>query len=988
MKLFLFTLTIFSTIQLVYPTSKSFAQTYLDTAGLSPFTHYKTFETEHFRMIYQEGYFDFTERAAVHLEHAHEVLSPILKWQPRYKTDILVADNEDAANGFTSPALRIGIALIATPPDAYFSTSYTDDWIKLLVFHEYTHMLNIDPTRGLMEAARIFFGDIIRPNGLWPIWQLEGLAVYFETRTSLLGRGRSPYYDSIIRAYLNEGRLGTHEDRGITLDRMNGIYPYFPSGEIPYLFGYHMWNQFSKDHLLFKDTDEAMGELSYRSSYRIPYFIEGNLENVMNKNWSSYWESFVNESSTRLGKQIEQVKASGESHAELLTNSQYTSMMGAISPDGEWLAYSESSLDDVSILAMINLRTKETRRLEEKTLGVGMSFTPDSKHLIYSSLKRTHTYSLFSELSVYDLVLNQSYLLSAGLRGKDPSLSSEGDMAVFVVSEKATHVLRTAHLIFENGRYALTNVKTVYTPKPFTMLSMPRYINDNEIIFSKQEIGQAQSDLAVLSLHSENVKTILADGAMNRAPMPKDGKIYFISDRSGIDNVYALNANDHEVKSLTNVVTGTSQPFIASDGILYASVMTSDGYEIGRFDRVYERSLIDKISAPSAPESLPEALKEPTLKFDESLAHDYSPWSSLAPRQWAPISALTYNTYAGLSMFGTILGFDPTGKHQYFGYGGYNFKTATVDGQFQYTYYGILPNITFAASSLTANIGDDFYHQEYRNASQVALSLSYPIRWTYSSLVPSLYGFVNWNRVYSLTTGQKLRRADFEYANPLVPGLGVALNFSDAETTRLGFMKEEGNDVRVAAEDRISTVDQFSVIKYVASYAHYFGLGNHSVIEPKFRYLGSTHPTGFDHSYARVQGRYGYDIYDRGQQLNLDRIGVRGYTEATLYSRQAMVASVDFHFALARPFFGDDTLPFFIKQVHGFVFAETAFISSVYFPRASNLYLPSFGGGISVDTTLLIRLPVTFNLEVQNGTRTDFGGDTQLFLSLTGSPLF
>jgi hypothetical protein len=88
----------------------------METAGLSPATQYKTFETQHFEVSYAEGYFDFAEKAVSHLEHAHEVLSPIFQWQPRGKIHVLIADNEDSANGFASPSLRIGIVLIATHP--------------------------------------------------------------------------------------------------------------------------------------------------------------------------------------------------------------------------------------------------------------------------------------------------------------------------------------------------------------------------------------------------------------------------------------------------------------------------------------------------------------------------------------------------------------------------------------------------------------------------------------------------------------------------------------------------------------------------------------------------------------------------------------------------------------------------------------------------------------------------------------------------------
>ena len=988
-RLFTLILLLFASLQL--STKSSQAQTFLGTAGLSPYTHYKTFETEHFTFIYQEGYWDFTARAAEHIEHAHAILSPILKWQPRYKTTILVADNEDDANGFTMPALRVGIVLIATPPDAWFSTSYSDDWIKLLVFHEYTHFLNIDPTRGWMEVARYLFGDIIRPTGLWPTWMLEGLAVYFETRTSKLGRGRSPYYEGILRAYLNENRLGTSGNHGLTLDRVNSgdVFPYFPGGEIPYLFGYHMWDEFSKDHTLNQDTDSAMGEYSFHSSRRFPYLIEGNLQNVMGKHWHNYWESFLADSKDRLGKQIVAVKQNGETQSDLLSDSKYSSFLGAISPDGQWLAYTENSLNDQPRLVMLNLKTKQSRRLAEKVLGVGMSFTPDSKYLFFSSLVRTDTYSLFSDLSIYDIEKDATHQITTALRAKDPSVSPDGTHITFIQSVKATNYLRVATLNNKDGKFTLGELQTPFQPTQFSILSTPRFISNDEVAFSKQEIGQTQADLVVTSISKNTTRTLIADGAMNRHPMFHDGNIYFISDRSGIENVYSIPSSGGSTKSITNVITGVSLPQISPEGTVYGSLLTSDGYEIARFKDTHPMPPTPKITAPySAPAPLGEALKPPTLHFDHENSDDYNPIGSMAPRQWAPVALINYNSYSGTSIEGTILGFDSTGKHQYFGYAGYNFLPNTVDGAFSYTYYGFRPVITLSASSLTTDIATDLDQSQYRNSSQVMLNLSYPIRYTHSSLTPSIYGFVDWNRVYDIHTKQQLTTDDYEYANPLVPGLGVSLQFSDAEAPRLGFMSEDGNDFVVQAEDRVN-VNEYSVIKYLASYSHYFGLGNHFVLVPTAKFLASTHPTGeaasFDDSYARFSGRNSTDVYDRGTGLSLNEIELRGYAYEYYLTRQVGVGSLDFHFPIWKAYRGiDNTAPLFLKQIHGFVYGESGYVPLT----GRNLFLPSFGGGVSADTEILAHVPVTVNVEVQNGTQTQYGGETLFFLSLQAGSLF
>ncbi len=112
------------------------AQNFTELAGLNPSTKYQTVETQNFKITYAEGLEKFTEIAAPLLEDAHATLSPIFKWKPRKKIQVLVIDNEDSANGFALPALRVGVVLNATPPEPWFSTSFSEDWISLLAFHE------------------------------------------------------------------------------------------------------------------------------------------------------------------------------------------------------------------------------------------------------------------------------------------------------------------------------------------------------------------------------------------------------------------------------------------------------------------------------------------------------------------------------------------------------------------------------------------------------------------------------------------------------------------------------------------------------------------------------------------------------------------------------------------------------------------------------------------------------------------------------------
>ncbi len=158
------------------------AKGYGDSLGISPFLEWKTLTTAHFNIHYPVELTEIAKKTATLYEEAHEKLQPVFKWTPRSRTEVTILDNSDLANGLTSPVNRFGMILMVTPPETWFSTYHYDDWLRLLVFHEYTHFLNIDPTKSLWEVSRWIFGDSVRPNGLWPVWMLEGFAVYVETR--------------------------------------------------------------------------------------------------------------------------------------------------------------------------------------------------------------------------------------------------------------------------------------------------------------------------------------------------------------------------------------------------------------------------------------------------------------------------------------------------------------------------------------------------------------------------------------------------------------------------------------------------------------------------------------------------------------------------------------------------------------------------------------------------------------------------------------
>ena len=157
------------------------------TAGAPP-------QTPHFAVHFHEGCDELAARAARLAEEIHAQLAPRVGWTPRARTQLIIADDSDAAGGWASPYPYNQIMITPTPPlgEPGLGTTRHDDWLRLVITHEYTHVLQLDMAVAAAAGLRRVFGRLYFPNALQPQWLIEGLATFEETELTAGGRGRSP----------------------------------------------------------------------------------------------------------------------------------------------------------------------------------------------------------------------------------------------------------------------------------------------------------------------------------------------------------------------------------------------------------------------------------------------------------------------------------------------------------------------------------------------------------------------------------------------------------------------------------------------------------------------------------------------------------------------------------------------------------------------------------------------------------------------------
>jgi hypothetical protein len=107
------------------------------------------------------------------------------------------------------------------------------DWLRGLVFHEFTHITHLDQTRGYLEVGRKIFGSIAKvPAGITPRWFTEGIAVWSESHLIDGGRLHNPLFrKELLIQFL---RIEFCE----TIDCLDqpGVYP---GGQLAYWAGAH-----------------------------------------------------------------------------------------------------------------------------------------------------------------------------------------------------------------------------------------------------------------------------------------------------------------------------------------------------------------------------------------------------------------------------------------------------------------------------------------------------------------------------------------------------------------------------------------------------------------------------------------------------------------------------------------------------------------------------------------------------------------------------
>ncbi|HEX2693271.1 MAG TPA: hypothetical protein VHL12_04355 [Gemmatimonadaceae bacterium] len=614
-------------------------------AQLPPNEDWRTLRTRHFRIHFTPAVEEEARRAAVNAERAYTELASELV-PPRGTIDLVVSDNVDFVNGYATPFPSNRIVVYAHPPTDASGLRNYQDWNALVVTHELTHIFHLDRTRGIWRVGQAVFGrnPLLFPNSYEPSWVVEGLAVYYESRLTGVGRLESGEHSMIARAAALADRLPTLQELSPETSR-------FPGGEVVYVYG----------SLLFDYLSRTRGPQSVRDFVErgaitpFPFVLTWTSRRAFGESFQAAWNQWRDS----LVREMRTTSPGSMPAWRDLTPA------GRVALFPRWLGdtailYAGASGREVP--AAYEVTTGGSRRNVGRRNGTSPNVKLPDGSIIFSQPDYLDPYHVREDLYVQRH--GHEIRLTRGARLSSPDATREGEVIAVQAAAGTTRLARVS---------STGQITPITAAALDTQWMAPRWSPDGSRIVAIEQ-SRGVSQFVILDRDGHRLNSFGASRAINSYPSwSSDGRtVFFSSERTGTPQIFAADISKEPVAiaRLSDVGTGLFSPELSPDRRTLASVLfLADGDHIGVGPLPPGLGAADAgdtrpgyrancASCVSIPAGLP-----PAGTIDTSRATRYSPWRSLVPRYWQPV--IESGTWEGTSFGATTGGYDIVDRHNY-----------------------------------------------------------------------------------------------------------------------------------------------------------------------------------------------------------------------------------------------------------------------------------------------------------------------------------
>jgi len=645
---------------------------------VDPSLRWRTLDTPHFSVHFAEPYRAQARAVAEIAETVYPRITGWLKWKPETRTQIVVVDSLDLANGLASPLPFNFMGIVLSPPDSG-ELLQNREWLELVLTHEFTHVVHMDKARGAPLAMRRIFGRappwfyLFFPNTLpnvWgPGWVKEGLAVYSESDWNKgWGRLGQSQFEGMMRAEVAR--------RLISLREIHADGRGFPHNR-DYLYGSYFF-------LFLGERYGPKAILDYVENYSdnfFPFRMHSNTVAMTGKPQDVLWLEYEDWLRARFAAKAQDPLKRPDRGGEILARAHSIASPMLTRRGERWYVQGDGYTLPRIMRQARGGEAESIRRIDPLTR---LSVSPRGEVLL-SKLEICKNYNYYYDLYRLGAEGDLDRLSDCGRFRFAAPLDDGRVAAIRVVNGEAEVVIVNREGAVERSLYrtapgeALTGLAAGGASVVVTSLRNGRW--------SLVEIADGKASV------------VLSDQAIKHSPRFGDSpeEIYFVADYGKVSNVWSWRRGERRLARWSDALNGVREISAPVAGEMLLTTIEADG-DVLRLHRLPDAPLERReatAAAEFAASSAPGADTPPD--------RDYAPWSSLLPRSWFPAGYVADGAVAlGVQTFGQ----DALGLHQYTLAPLYEFTQGEALGSAAYVYdnrHGLLFNRFLTVKAKVAN---------------------------------------------------------------------------------------------------------------------------------------------------------------------------------------------------------------------------------------------------------------------------------------------
>jgi Tol biopolymer transport system component len=589
--------------------------------------------TDHFKVIFPKGLDSIAIRTANQLESSYLPVSNSLGKLPR-PISVVLQNQTTVSNGFVTFTPRHS-EFNLTPPQDYTLLG-TNNWLDLLAKHEFRHVVQQDKSiSGLGKLFYTLFGNY-GASGLshvvMPAWYWEGDAVGIETSQSMSGRGAIPYFSILMRSQLADYNSPFSYSKATGRSFKHNIPNH-------YVLGYYMTN-YMKEKYGFDVYDKLLTDVFKFPFY--PFSFSNNVKKIAGTSVDNVYQNAFSDLKKDIiynveNRKLYDVNYVNHSETRYYTDYEFPQQL----TDGRILAL-KSGLSNIAQFVILDKNKGEEKVFEIGFLNDGFTISAAIDKVVWAEFVPDVRFGGrdFSNIKILDLNTKKTRFLTQKTRLAAPALSPNGRQIVAVnTSESGKHTMQLINA--ESGI-----VFKEFENRQNVFYQHPSWSADGKSLVTVV-LQNNKKTIQLIDIETGSSTDLLPYENLNYGhPVLKDDLLMFNLAQKGIDNIFIFNLKTKQNYQVTNAKFGAFNGVFSNDGkeIIFTD-FTSLGHRVAKIPLDFNSFLAVNELLAEKPQQFSNWMKNESelatksVEKNEILAvKPFSKWNILNINSWGGIA--------------------------------------------------------------------------------------------------------------------------------------------------------------------------------------------------------------------------------------------------------------------------------------------------------------------------------------------------------------